>query len=217
LNTSHLTIRVPRTGAPTLLFVDNETTSQVPVAPHVGEIDAVAGTESGDDILARQAAAIPDFPAEAPAFKHLVCATKFNCAAWLAAFQASAAKVRTWDGGATSTFTLKCSVVNHDIAYQVGDYYRTGSRVENGTVVPWGCLDYREVVVGGSAVSPHADFSDGSGGDVVPAKKKLSGGAIAGIIIGVIAAVALVAGGVYFCCFKKPKHHDAYEAPPADT
>jgi hypothetical protein len=108
--------------------------------------------------------------------------------------------VRNWEAGVTSTFQLTCTQGNEDIGLQAGDYYRTTERFGEGNFTSWTCLEYHEVIVGGSAGSPHEDFSDdNSGGGDVPKKKGLSGGAIAGIVIAVL-VVVVVALLLWLCC-----------------
>jgi hypothetical protein len=195
-NASHYIIHITRgSTGPTLVF---EESSPVPAVPSFGEIEAEAGPESGDDILRRQATT-----GDAPTRHHLVCGTQLPCTAWRTAFAQSAARVRKWSGTTTSTFELTCTTDNLDIGFQLGDYYRTGLRLESGNFTAFSCLDYRELIVGGTPGSPHANFSDASGGGDVPDNhhhKKLSGGAIAGIVISIILVAVIVGLLLWICC-----------------
>jgi hypothetical protein len=145
----------------------------------------------------------------------LVCSTKFNCPAWLNAFRGSAAQVRQWVDGATSTIELHCNPLAKDIGLQIGDLYRAGTRVENGNFTEWRCLDYREVIVGGTPGSPHAPLPDGGDVGPKPKHKKLSKGAIAGIVITVLIVVAAIAVVLFLILRKKKGHHDGYQ--PTDA
>jgi hypothetical protein len=200
-NFTHLTIGLQRgsTANPYLWFNDTtDPAALVPTAPKNGAIKAdISNLETGDEIVARGQSAYGEFTFDSSVWHRLVCSAKFNCEAWKAAFDGSAGQVRTWPDGSKSTFQLRCS--HHNVDAPISGtrlYYVPGNRWENGNFTDWKCLDYKEVITGGSAGSPHADFGTAKG-------KKLSKGAIAGIVIAVVVALLIIAVVVIICCRKK--------------
>jgi hypothetical protein len=171
---------------PVFWYNDLDAASPVPVKPENGEIEAsISRGENGSEIIARSITHYSEFEFDSSQSHHLVCSSKFDCPAWLSAFSASAAQVRTWPDGSTSTFHLSCSKHNIDVGTAPTLRYIPGDRWEGGNLTDWTCLDYKEVIAGGSAGSPHADFAASK-------KKGLSKGAIAGIAIAVVVVVLVI-------------------------
>jgi len=124
------------------------------------------------------------------------------------------------NGSSTSYFAFKCDTSDDSLFYQCESCYITQNyQVKKGSIAETDCF-----LAGSCDKDSYGEgCSDLQGGNVLPEgddynpDNGLSGGQIAGIIIGVFAAVAVIAVGIGFLLVTRKKQSGSNAAPDVIT